>query len=496
MHTIVTLSGVSFEIPNGRLLFSDLNFSLGPGLTALVGPNGVGKTSLAKILVGDLLPTRGSIRRNVSLTFFPQRSIPEAVTVDEFLALDYTWTELGEKLLTDIDRQSLCTQLSGGELMRVRLARVLDDQFLILDEPTNDLDRDGREALLQFLRARRGGALLISHDRECLALCEEILELSNQGLAKYGGGWKAYEVAKKKERANLNTTLENAKRNRDKARADRVEQLDRQQKRNRHGAEAARRGGMPKILLGARKRRAEATTGKVDSSTLERANAQVREAFAAFQDMKTDPLMYADLIASEIPAQKLVAEARGFNIRFHDWLYYEDLSFSWRGNIRLALKGANGSGKSTLLEAILGHEFGETRGELNRGHLVTLYIDQRCAQLDDSKSILENVREVSTLDENAVRNGLARFLFTKDAVFQTVGSLSGGERLRAALACGFLSTEKPEFLVLDEPTNNLDLANIEFLETLVARFGGALLVISHDEMFLRNCGITGEFILK
>lgn len=496
MHTIVTVRGVSFEVSNGRRLFSDLNFSLEQKLTALVGPNGVGKTCLAKLLAGALLPTQGSVRRNVSLTFFPQRQGPESVTVDEFLTLDYTWSEFGEKLLTAIDRQSLCTQLSGGEWMRVRLARVVNDDFLILDEPTNDLDREGREALLQFLQTRQGGALLVSHDRECLALCDEILELSNQGLAKFGGGWEIYEEAKRREQANLSKALENAKQNRDKTKDTRAVLIARQEKRSRRGAEAAKKGGMPKILMGARKRRAEGTSGKVDASTLGRANEAVREAFAAFKEMKLDPLMYADLRGSEIPSQKLVAEARGFNVRFHKWLYKEDLNFSWRGNIRLALKGANGSGKSTLLKAILGCEFSKMRGELHRGRLVTLYIDQRCAQLDDTKSILENVREVSTLDESEIRNGLAKFLFMKETVFQTVGSLSGGERLRAALACGMMSTEKPEFLILDEPTNNLDLPNVEFLEALVAEFKGALVIISHDETFLENCGVTEDFIME
>jgi len=496
MHTIVTVSGVAFEISDGRLLFSNLDFTLGTKLTALVGRNGVGKSCLAKLLAGDVLPLQGHIHRKGLLTYFPRYQPPESVTVDEFLAFDYTWSELGERLIAAIDRQSLCTHLSGGEWMRVRLARMLSSGFLILDEPTNDLDREGREALLQFLRSRPDGALLISHDRECLAICDEVLELSNQGLAKFGGGWDVYEEAKKRERANLSAALENARYHRDKVKADRVEQIARQEKRNRRGAEAARRGGMPKILTGGRKCRAETRTGRVNSSTLERANTATREAFLAFQAMKIDPLMYADLIGSEILTQKLVAEAYDFNVCFHDWLYREDLTFSWRGNIRLALKGANGSGKSTLLKAIMGHEFSETRGELNRGRPVTLYIDQGCALLDETKSILENVREISRLDESEVRNGLAKFLFTKDTVFQTVGSLSGGERLRAALARGLLGTEKPELLILDEPTNNLDLPNVEFLQTLVAEFKGALIVISHDEMFLSHCGVMEEFVLK
>lgn len=491
MNSIITVRDVSFELSNGRLLLQNLNFSLETKLTALVGPNGVGKTCLAKLLAGEMPPTEGTIRRNGSLTFFPQRQAPEPISVDHYLALDYIWSELGEKLLQGIDRQNLCTNLSGGQWMRVRLTKTLNEQFLILDEPTNDLDREGREALLQFLRENQNGALLISHDRECLQLCEDVLEMSNRGLAKFGGGWTAYEEAKEQERGHLKTKLERATRERDAAYQDRQEQKEKQEKRNRRGSEMAARGGIPKILFGARKRRAQTTTGRIDSETLDRANQNAREAFEAFSELKVDPVMYADLAGIEIPNQKLVAEAQNFNIRFSDWLYQEDLNFSWRGNIRLALKGANGSGKSTLLKALLGESF-QSRGEIRRGFLETLYLDQTCGILDDTRSVIENVQEVSTLDESEIRNGLAKFLFTKEKVFQKVGSLSGGERLRAALARGLLGSVKPQLLILDEPTNNLDLANIEFLENLILQFRGALILISHDEVFLQNCGIQEE----
>jgi ATPase subunit of ABC transporter with duplicated ATPase domains len=493
MNSNITVRGVSFELPNGRELFNNLNFSLDSQITALVGPNGGGKTTLARLLAGELEPTEGTIRRNGALTFFPQRMEPESIPVDEFLTLDYGWSALGETLLEGINRQQLCTTLSGGQWMRVRLARTLEDQFLILDEPTNDLDRSGRTAVLQFLREREGGVLLISHDRECLELCKDVLELSNRGLSKFGGGWSDYIEQREREREGLTQALEQAKRERDRAISGRNEQRARQEKRNSRGAKAAAQGGQAKILLGTRKRKAQATTGKLDAATLDRANIAVRETFDAWNELKIDPVMYADLMGDELPSQQLVAEASGFNIRFHQWIYQEDLNFSWRGNVRIALKGGNGSGKSTLLKAILGTEF-ETRGELRRGGLISLYVDQRCASLEGEKSIFENVRDSATLTESEIRNGLAKFLFQKESVFQKVKELSGGERLRAALAKGFLSQERPQLLVLDEPTNNLDLSNVEFLENLVREFRGALIVISHDSIFLEACGVTEEVV--
>jgi ATPase subunit of ABC transporter with duplicated ATPase domains len=494
MHSIINVRDVTFEYPNGHVVFNNLNFSIDNHLTALVGPNGVGKSTLARLITGELAPSQGTIQHKGAITFFNQRQLPPAVSVDDFLGFEYSWSIIGDILLESIDRSLLCSKLSGGQWMRVRLAKTLTEEFLILDEPTNDLDRDGRNQVLQFLKQRPGGALLISHDRECLALCKDILELTNQGLSKYGDGWGSYLESKTEERENLNSALEASKRQREAARVDRIQLLSKQAKRNKRGTDSAAKGGMPKILLGARKRRAQATTGKIDSSTLERTDAAVKNAFTALEKLKTDPVMYADLVGYEIPAQKLVAEAKDFNIQFRDWLYKENLNFTWRGNVRMALKGANGSGKSTLLKVILGERF-ETKGELRVGNLDTLYIDQRCSVLDDSLSIFDNIRQSATLTESEIRNGLAGFLFPGESVFQLTKDLSGGERLRATLAKGFLSHHKPELLVLDEPTNNLDLVNIEFLENLVAQFRGALLVISHDEAFLENCKIEDVYNL-
>ena len=494
MSPIVVVRDVAYELANGRELFQNLNFSLNAVRSALVGPNGVGKTTLARLIAGEVEPTHGSIQRQGPVKIFAQRQQPQPITVAEFLADYHEWSLTRERLLANIDDQTLCTQLSGGQWTRVRLARALDDAFLILDEPTNDLDRDGREAVRQFLQAHTGGALLISHDRECLELCDDILELSNTGLMKFGGNWRDYAVEKERERARLTSALDQAKRERDAAIEHRFEQRERQEKRNRRGTKAAARGDIPRIIAGGRKRQAQVTSGKRDSGLVQRAEAAVHKARDALSQMKVDPVMYADLLGHELPAQKLVAEAQGFNIRFNDWLFRNDLDFAWRGNVRIALKGANGSGKSSLLKALMDAPF-ETRGQLSRGNLVTLYLDQRGSGLNDDASVLDNIRAVSADNETGIRNDLARFLFAGDAVFQQVGELSGGERVRAALARGLLGTQKPELMLLDEPTNNLDLANIEFLENVVAQFRGALIVVSHDQRFLENCDVSDEYEL-
>jgi ATPase subunit of ABC transporter with duplicated ATPase domains len=404
-------------------------------LSALVGVNGVGKTVLAKIVAGEIAPTNGQVQRHSAIVRLAQREEPRPISVGEYLAADYEWSLTADRLLSGIDWESPCTILSGGQWMRVRLARALSAGFSILDEPSNDLDRDGRDALRDYLRARNGGALLISHDRECLAHCEDILELSNQGISKYEGGWARYRQSKMRERERLQARLALAKRERDAVLAESAAKTVAQEKRNRRGAERAGHGGAPRILMGARKRRAQQTSGKLHALAHERAQAAINEARATLTQMKSEPVIYADIAGDSIPTQKLVAQASGFNIFFQRWLYEADLDFTWRGNARVALRGPNGSGKSTLLKALQGAEF-KTRGKLSRGNLATLYIDQYCGFLDDNRSVLDEVCAQSAGSADGTRDALARFLFTADDVFRKLGELSGGERLRVALASG------------------------------------------------------------
>jgi ATPase subunit of ABC transporter with duplicated ATPase domains len=478
---IIVGRGVSHELATGRELFANLNFELHPIRAALVGPNGVGKTTLARIVAGELSATSGNVRRHGSITFLPQRVAPPAVKVSHYLADVDEWSPLSSHQLDAISQDAPCTELSGGEWTRLRLARALNADYLILDEPSNDLDRDGRKILHEFLTFHSRGALLISHDREFLTICDEVLELSSH-------------EQRDQERANLAAALDVAKRERDAVQARRVEQQARQERRNQRGAAIAARGGAPRILLGTRKRRAQASTGKIDGDTSQRAAAAVRRAHQAFTQLKLDARMNAELLGSGVPAQKLIAEAQAFNIRHDDWVFSSDIDFSWRGNVRLAVQGRNGAGKSTLLRALAGDAVA-ARGELRRGNVRALYLDQRCSSLDDHLSVLDNMRAASPRTETEIRNALARFLFTKEAVFQPAHTLSGGERLRAALARGFLSVATPEMLLLDEPTNNLDLTNVEFLESFVSEFPGALIVVSHDVTFLEHCRVEEILML-
>ncbi|MDD5657845.1 MAG: ATP-binding cassette domain-containing protein, partial [Elusimicrobia bacterium] len=406
-------------------------------------------------------------------------------------------------LLGDIDQGAACVSLSGGEWTRVRLLKRLASGagFIVLDEPTNNLDRQARECVLEFARSTRRGLLVISHDRELLGAVDVILELSNQGLATFGGNWSAYELERGRERARLARDLEQASRERDQASRAKAEKLRAQEKRMRHARNSGSKAGLPQILLGARKRRAQKTMGKIRSAADADLKDKVDSARRAFERQKVDPVIYADFPETAIPASKLVFDAQDLNFRYAGMdrdLWRRDVTFRMQGPARLSISGRNGAGKTTLLNLLTGVQKldGRSSGSLKLGGVACGFVDQHSRLLDDERSVFDNVRAGSRKSEAEVRNLLAQFLFQKDAAFQPVATLSGGERLRASLAKILIADPAPQLLMLDEPTNNLDLVNLEFLETALSRFEGAMLVISHDPTFLEGIGVSDELRLE
>jgi ATPase subunit of ABC transporter with duplicated ATPase domains len=500
----VSFQDVGFEWPNGQTQFDDISFTLNQRRYGLVGPNGVGKSTLARLIIGELSPSKGRRLVDGEVTYFAQFEATPNCTIEEHLADSVTsFQRWLFEFISSIPSERSCASLSGGEWCRVRLAKAAatKPELLILDEPTNHLDRDGREALREFVVHYESGLLLISHDRELLDQVDEILELTPNKVSVYGGGWQSYETARNEERTRLERELERAKTMRDQAKRERIRKKEAQEKRQHRGAKEAARGGMPKILMGARKRRAQETGGRIDAETQEIAQAAVTEAWQAYEKLKFDPLMYAKVPQIKIADQQLIAEASEFNLQFEgagSWLWKTHVSFVWRGPVRIAVRGANGSGKSTFLRHLCGIRpiWNQEHGFLRTGSVRLAHLDQTYVLLKNELTVLECARELLAFDEAELRGKLATFLFQGNAVYKKVVSLSGGERLRLSLALLLLQHEVPHALVLDEPTNNLDLANLEFLEELLAAFTGALIVTSHDQWFLDRLSLTDELIFS
>ena len=516
----LSLHALSCVTPDGRRLFDDLNLAFEPGVTGLVGRNGAGKSTLLRLIAGESAPSSGAIAIEGEARLLRQRlsPAPDETIADAFGAgamlarldrlaagegdaddaAEADWTleaRIADALasfgLGALDPRRPRAALSGGEAMRADLAALAFDApaVILLDEPTNNLDRAGREAVAALLKRWRGIAVVASHDRDLLAGADRIVELSELGAKTYGGGWDLYAARKAEERALAAQRLGAAERDlRDVERriqgaAERKARADAAGKRNRASA------GQPKILLDAAADRAGRSLGAA-SRLAERQRGEAAESLAAAQaEIERVREMRLALPGARLPAGKSV-------LRFTDVTggpdpdapVIRDLSFTISGPERIAVTGPNGAGKTTLLRLVTG-ELEPLSGDVSRGAPIAM-LDQRVALLDPSGDVRTNFRRLNPKDdENACRAALARFLFRADAALKKVGDLSGGERLRAGLACVVGGSAPPGLLILDEPTNHLDLDAIAAVESGLVSWDGALLVVSHDDAFLRAIGI-------
>lgn len=516
---------ISFEPRTGHPIVQNLSASFSTEKTGLVGKNGVGKTTLLRLLVGELGPTSGSIEISGRIAYLPQdlqfaldKTIAEALGIDEKLnaiqevkngnktpgnlkIIDNDWDIKDRSLETlaklgfeDVNLDRQLSTLSGGERMKVVLASRLiwQPNFLILDEPTNNLDYQSREVVYNLVRNWPGGILVVSHDRELLNLMDRILELSVHGLQEYGGNFEFYEKQRETEAQAAQENLHHAKKELRKTKQQAQEVKQRQAKRSSQGKKSIKDRGIPRIIAGAMERKAEKTTAKLKGMHEEKiqdAKGNLQEAKAK---IRPENEIKIDLSATEVPNGKLVIELKNATFTYPqtpESPVLENFDLAIFGPERLSIAGPNGSGKTTLVKLMLG-ELEPTAGEITRGVNNTAYLDQHTQVLDRSKTLLENLQDkLPSYSETSLRKWLGRFLFSDEDVFRTVGNLSGGEKMRAALSIILAGDHPPQLLVLDEPTNNLDLNSIEQIESALMNYEGALVVISHDQKFLKNIGI-------
>ena len=514
----ITVSRLAWSMPDGRTLFSDLDLSFGCERVGLVGRNGVGKTTLLKIIGGALQPASGSVSVNGTLGLLRQMvqvgphetianlfGIADALavlrqaeageaTIEELAEADWT---LEERLIAalakvglDATAESSLADMSGGQRTRASLAAAIftEPDFLLLDEPTNNLDRGGRKAVAELLSGWKAGAIVVSHDRELLEHMDAIVELTSIGAARYGGNWSQYRERKIIELEAAEHDLAHAEKR--IAEVNRKIQLaaERKDRRDAAGVRKVAKGDLPRILLGARKNAAETSRGE-GARLAERQKEQALENAAAAR-AKIETLQELSIV---LPPTGLVASRTVMTLEKVTAGYdparplVHDLSFSITGPERVALVGPNGSGKTTLLRAITG-QMQPARGKVSVNVDFAL-LDQRVSVLDPETSIAENFLRLNPgSTENACRSKLAGFLFRADAALQIVRTISGGQMLRAGLACVLGGPNPPPLLVLDEPTNHLDIDSVRAIEAGLAAYDGALLVVSHDEIFLENIG--------
>lgn len=519
MSSLLTLQDISCVTADGRTLFSGINFSVTGGRIGLVGRNGIGKSTLLKIMSGDLLPASGTVTRGGRIGVLAQNSGSdgERTLADLFGARDAFDTlariEAGQGADTDFEQadwllpqrfddalqmfglslepQLLLSELSGGQQTRAALAALLFQQpdLILLDEPTNNLDRDGRQAVADMLAKWSGAAVVVSHDRELLRTMDVIAELSQGALTLYGGNWDFYHERKEQEREGAVRDLEIAQRDVKQVRLKAQEAAERQAKSDARGRKSRADAGMSKLLLDAREDRAQKTGGRGDAlaeRNADRAQSQLREAEAKVERVK--PMRF-DVEASLSPSGRVVLEmvdVSGGPVP--DRPVIRDVSLKVVGPERIVIRGANGAGKTSLLRLITG-DLQPIAGEVRRFVPIAMF-DQQMSLIDREATLYENFRRLNKgASDNDAHAALARFSFRGESASRLAGGLSGGELLRAALACVLGGTLKPELLIFDEPTNHLDLDFIVALETALNDYEGGLLLVSHDQAFLDAIGI-------
>jgi ATPase subunit of ABC transporter with duplicated ATPase domains len=517
----IELRRATLRLPSGRLLFEELSHTFLPGLTGLIGANGAGKSRLAALCSGALEPTSGRIVRHGSLACVTQELAPvPGDTVASlaglgpiFAALDRL--ERGEMLEHDAElldgrwtlaanfRQAMqdcglpglgpeapALPLSGGERMRVALAGAFlsGADGLVLDEPSNHLDRAGRNWLLASLRRWKGAAIVISHDRELLEAMDRIVELDAQGLHGYGGNYSLYRSQRDAQRAGAEAALEHARKERAAGQRELRRQQDAQLSRTSRNARAAKQANMPKIALGLLRNRAEGFAGREAArrdTAHEELDQAVRDAAARCTNQQAVAVMLPD---TQVAPGKRVLELED---ALPPWPPNAlPLNLALSGPVRLALTGPNGCGKSTLLRMFAG-QMQPLAGSCRTGVLAA-WLDQHAhALLPPQMTVLERLRQLeSPVPEGTLRSHLALLGLREAQVHTPSGALSGGERLKAALACALWRRIPAQLLLLDEPTNHLDLASVEALEQALAAYPGALAVASHDARFLDALSIT------
>ncbi len=516
---MLTIQNVTYLHPDRELLFQDLSLSLSTQQkAALIGNNGSGKSTLLKLIAGELSPSAGHIRCDGTIYYVPQlvgqfnhATIADALGVgdklrayyrilggdadeESFTQLDDDWglEERCHQALAEWDFPILnlldtMAAFSGGEKMKIFLAgiRIKQPQLLLLDEPSNHLDTASKAILYSFIRHTTISILLVSHDRELLNLLDSMYELSPKGIALYSGNFDFYKEQKDLSFHTLQQQIHNQEKELRKAKEKERATMERQQRADARGKKKQEKAGVARIMMNTLRNNAENSGSKLQS--------QHHEKIYGIQTGLTDlranrpaaSTMRFGFAESKQPYGKLLVEAKDINLPGDGTgLWHVGMSFQIRSGERIQLTGSNGSGKSSLARIILGQDV-PTSGICNRAPHRSVYIDQDYGLLNDELTVYEQVQQANDgeLPEHLLKTRLDQFLFPMPRWGQPCKQLSGGERMRLAL-CGLtLSKEAADLLVLDEPTNNLDIENIEILTAAINEFKGTLVLISHDQTF-------------
>ncbi|WP_028112511.1 ATP-binding cassette domain-containing protein [Ferrimonas kyonanensis] len=512
-------SQLDYQLPDGRTLFQNLSASLGRGVTALIGPNGVGKSALCELLAGDRSASGGRIHRDGALYYLPQHSDRSTGDVSQCLGLTQITRALERIASGDYSDQDLCLAdghwdlnvrlsallealpfavsaqtpagtLSGGQLARLRLAWAfaLQPDVLILDEPDNHLDRGGRQWLADQLALTTSSVLLVSHDLGLLRGCSQIWQLQPKAIISFQGNYDDMMATQAREDLAVQRGLE---------RVDRSLKLQRQQAlRNEQSARQRARqgkkriGSQPKVLLDAMRDKAtKARQGRARQNDAKQ--EQLQRQRACLHQRQQVMMKTRFTFTSQASAAKVVRRLERCQLPFGS---SELLDITLRQGQRVHLQGANGSGKSTLMKLLQGIVTPLQGKVLGKAPL--RYLDQHQGLLDTTLSSLENLAcwQVGG-DDSERRTRLAGIGLRRNDALRPVSELSGGETMKVAMLL-LSDADSAPFLLLDEPDNHLDLEAKQVLSQALNSYRGGYLLISHDAGFIETLSLDHRITLK